>query len=92
MNRPPLILRLKVSGQRKRCSLWLPLFLVWLVLAAIAIALLPLILIAVAILWPFGWGKLLFFFWPPFLGVLCALRGLEVDVKQGSRIKLISFR
>lgn len=91
MNFPPLIMRLDISG-RRRLSLWLPLFLVWLFLAAVAIVLLPLILIAVAILWLFGWGKLLFFSWRPFFGVLCALRGLEVDLKQGNRVILISFK
>ena len=92
MNYPPLVMRLDVSGQRRRLCLWIPLFLVWLVAAAVAIALAPLMLIAVAILWPFSWGKPVLLFVPLVCGCLCALRGLEVDLKQSNRLLLISFK
>ena len=93
MNCPPEIMRLRISNkQRKRISLWIPLFPIWLILAAFAIALAPLVLIAVVILWPAGLGKLLFFSGPRIVSCLCALRGLEVNLEQGDRVLLISFK
>jgi len=92
MNYPPPLLRLGICGRHRRFSLWLPLFLVWLVVAAIAIVLAPLVLLLALILWPIGLGKLLLLSGPMFFGVLCALRGLEVNVNLGNRLVLISFK
>jgi hypothetical protein len=91
MNFPPLLMRLGVGG-RRRFSIWLPLFLLWPVAAALAIVLAPLVLLAALILWPLVWGKLLLLSGPMLLGVLCALRGLELELNQGSRLLQISFR
>ena len=89
---PPLVLCLGVPRQRCRVSLWLPLFLVWPVAAAVVVVLAPLGLITAAILWPFGWGKTVLFIGPGLYQCLCALRGLKVDVKQRDRLLLISFQ
>jgi hypothetical protein len=91
MNCPPLLMRLGIHG-RRRFSLWLPLFLLWPVAAALAIILAPLVLLAALILWPFVWGKLLLLSGPMILGVLCSLRGLEVNINRGSGVLLVSFR
>ncbi len=92
MNYPPLLLRLGICGQRRRFSLWLPLFLVWPVAAAVAIVLAPLVLLLALILWPLGLGKLALLSGPLLFGVLCALRGLELNLNRGNRILLISFK
>lgn len=92
MNCLPLLMRLDVSGQRRRLSLWIPLFLIWPIVAAFAILLAPLVLIAALVLWPFRWGKLLLFSGPLIFSCLCALRGLEVDLKKSDRVLLISFK
>jgi hypothetical protein len=91
MNYPPMLLRLNISGKR-RFSLWLPLFLLWPVVTALVIALAPLVLLAALILRPFVWGKLLLLSGPMLFGVLCALRGLELELNQGNRLMLVSFR
>ena len=91
MNFPPWLMRLNISG-RRRCSLWLPLFLLWPLAAALAIVLSPLFLLLLLILWFFGWGRLLLFSVWWFFGVLCALRGLEVDINRGNRVFLIAFK
>jgi hypothetical protein len=91
MNFPPWLMHLGVGG--RRCfSIWLPLFLLWPVAAALAIVLAPLVLLAALILWPLVWGKLLLLSGPMLFGVLCALRGLELELNQGSRLLQISFR
>ena len=90
MKCPPLLLRLGIG--RRRFPVWLPLFLLWPVAAAVIIVLAPLVLLAALILRPLGWGKLVLISGPMFLGVLCALRGLEVNLNLGSRLLQISFK
>jgi hypothetical protein len=51
-----------------------------------------LVLLAALILRPFVWGKLLLLSGPMLFGVLCALRGLELELNQGNRLMLVSFR
>lgn len=91
MNFPPLLMHLGV-GRRRHFSIWLPLFLLWPVAAALAIVLAPLVLLGALILWPLVWGKLLLLSGPMLLGVICALRGLELELNQGSQLLQISFR
>jgi hypothetical protein len=93
MNFPPLLLHLDISSQRgSNIALWIPIFLVWLILLAFFIALLPLILVTALLLWPFGWGRLVLFFFPLVGGCICALRGLKVDVEKSDGAVLVSFR
>jgi hypothetical protein len=91
MNCPPLLMRLGIYG-RRRFSLWLPLFLLWPVAAAVAIVLAPLVLLLALILWPIVWGKLLLLSGPLLFRCLCALRGLEVNLNRGNRLLRVSFR
>jgi hypothetical protein len=92
MNCPPLLMRLGIYGQRRRLSLWLPLFLLWPLAAAVAIVLAPLVLLAALILWPIVWGKLMLLSGPLLFRCLCALRGLELNLNLGKRLLLISFK
>ena len=55
MNYPPVLMRLGIYGQRRRFVLWLPLFLVWPVAAAVAIVLAPLVLLLALILRRLRW-------------------------------------
>ena len=92
MNRPPLILRLAISNQRRHLSLWLPLFLILPVVAVVVLVFVQIIVIIALILLPFGWGKPLLFCGPVFIRCLCELRGLEIDLKQGDQLLLVSFK
>jgi len=88
---PPSIARMQIidEGQR-RINLWLPLLLIWPVLLALGIVLAPLVLIAALATWP-RYGRLLLFGGPQLFGVLCAMRGLQVQVKDGSHRVNIYF-
>jgi hypothetical protein len=89
MSMLPCLLRVKVHD----CiNIWLPLFLVWLIVAIFALALAPIVLILVLVLWPIGWGKFLLMLGPTIYRCLCALRGLEVDVNKNQERVLVSFR
>ncbi len=84
MNRPPMLLHVKIKNEKSDFGLWLPLFLLIPLALVVLIILSPLILIAVLVLWPSGWGKLgLLALWAAVVS-FCALRGLKVDV-QGRR-------
>lgn len=89
MTFPPLFLRLVVNGR----GLWLPVFLLWLVLAVLGVLLLPVALLAALVLWPAGYGRALLLGGPRLAQVICAIRGLRVDVSgpDGEGV-LIEFR
>ena len=89
---PPSILRLRIRNQRHRFGLWLPLFLIWPLVMLLGLLLLPFILLAAIVLWYRGWAKPLLLAGPSLFRLFCALRGLEVDVKQHSEQFFISFR
>jgi galactitol-specific phosphotransferase system IIC component len=92
MIRPPLFLRLRFHNKRRHFGLWLPLFLIWPLFLVGALLLLPLVLLAAIVLFPFGWSLTVLLFGPLILRVLCALRGLQVDVRDGREQFYISFR
>ena len=90
MRCPPLLLCLGVG--KRRFPIWLPLFLLWPLAAALAIVLAPLVLLAALILWPLVWGKLILLSGPMLFDVFCSLRGLEVNLNTGSSSMLIIFK
>lgn len=94
MNCPPLLLRLTISKTEGngRFVLWLPVFIAWLILAAIFIALLPLILFIAVVAFFFGWARTVFLFIPLFCNVICNLHGLEINVEKKDSTLFLSFR
>jgi hypothetical protein len=87
MNRPPLLMHLKIRNEKSDFGLWLPLFLLFPLALVVLLVLSPLVLIGVLVLWGCGYGR--WAWW----GLRClaaafvsswAMRGLKVDV-QGRR-------
>jgi hypothetical protein len=91
MNFPPMLMQLGIHRNRKHIRVWIPLFIVFLLILPFIIILAPLVLLTTLILWPFGWGKPLFYGGPAIFHCLCELRGLKVDVKDREQTLLISF-
>jgi hypothetical protein len=90
---PPSVLRVRVEeAGRRRFRLWLPLFVIWPFALLIALLLSPFVIVASALLWPRGWGRTVLLIGPHAFRLFCALRGLEVDVHDGSEHVLVSFR
>jgi hypothetical protein len=90
MSRPPLLMHVKVRGENANFGFWLPLFLL-VPLALVALIILsPLILISILVLWALGWGKPAVLFIPAVWRVFCSMRGLEVDVQNGSQHVYVS--
>jgi hypothetical protein len=79
MNRPPCIMHVKIKNRDTKFGLWLPLFLIYPVIAVILIALAPLALLAALIVLPLGYARTVLCA-PALFSVICAMRGLEVDI------------
>ncbi len=92
MSIPPCLMRLKIVNDHQHINLWLPLFLVWIILGALAIVISPLVAVLVLILWPFGWGEFLLMIGPVVYNGVCSLRDLTIDVKNAREIVLIYFK
>ena len=54
---PPSLLRVRVLDKDSRVSLWIPLVLVWPLVFALYLILLPCIVVAAVLTWRSGWGK-----------------------------------
>ena len=81
----PMLLRLRgIDRNGHRFSLWLPLFLVWIIVLPLLLIPLPFILLAALIMWPFGKGCLVIQAYFTIFRVLGCLSGLEVDIKSGT--------
>lgn len=93
MNWPPSVMRIRIQRQQHRgIGLWLPLFIILPIVFVLTLALAPLVLLAAAILWRRGLGRLLLIGGPMILNCLCALRGLEVNVENEKECVFISFK
>ena len=84
MNRPPLIMRIRIRNNNTKFGLWIPLFLVFPIVAILMIALAPLALLAALIVLPFGYARTVLCA-PALFSVFCAMRGLEVDMVNGNK-------
>ena len=80
----PMLLRLKGSDRNgKRFTLWLPLFLIYIILLPLLIVLLPLFLLAALIAWPLGYGCLVIQAYFTIFRLLGCLSGLKIDIESG---------
>lgn len=67
---------------KKGVKLFSPLFLLWIVLWALLIALFPLIPIIALYLWSKGYGRVLFLIYPFLFSIMWSMSGLSVLVEQ----------
>jgi hypothetical protein len=91
MSIPPCLLYLRINNEEHHFGLWLPLFLAWIILAALLIALLPIFLIVLIVSFAAGWGEFFLKLGPQLYNVLCALKGLKVDVDRTNEKVEITF-
>jgi len=88
----PMIMRLRVHEEGKRpFRFFFPVILIWIIVAALLIVLLPLVLIAALVTWRSGPGKLLLIAYPIFFTALFQLSGLHIEIGNLKREFLIHF-
>jgi len=88
----PMIVRFKVKQPGRRgFGLWFPVILIWIILAALMIVLLPFMLLGALITLRRGPGAALLLVYPLLASVLWNLGGLTIDVHQKESALLIDF-
>ena len=90
MKRPPMLMHLRFQGEERGFGLWLPLFLLLPLALVVFIILSPMILIAVLVLWPSGWGKRALLILIAACGIFCSMGGLRVDIQSSNQCVYIS--
>jgi len=91
MNRPPMFMRIGFGKRHGKFKLWFPLFILFPLLVVILLLMTPFLLLAALVLWSFGRGKPPLLFIPVLLGLLWALRGLEIDINGKGQKVFISI-
>jgi len=89
----PMTMRVDVRGEgRKGVRLFLPVVLLWIIIAALLVAALPFVLVAALVTLRRGTGARILLFYPAFFGALWFLSGLRVDIaSHGEKKVFISF-
>jgi hypothetical protein len=72
-------MRVRIRSSNAKFGIWLPLFIIFPIVAVLVIALAPLALLAALVVLPFGYARAVLCA-PALFSVFCAMRGLEVDV------------
>jgi hypothetical protein len=91
MNRPPLLLHLRIPTSDGFFGLWLPWFLIYPILLALMLIALPIVLVAVLILLPTGKARPLIMGGPYLWRILFSMRGLNVDINDGPKRMTFNF-
>lgn len=90
MKRPPMLMHVKIRGEKRGFGLWLPLFLLLPLALALFIILSPLILILIPIFWPRGWRKRALHIFGAAFEIICSMRDLKVDIQNDHHCIYIS--
>lgn len=88
----PMILKAKIpTGQNDFINVYLPLFIVWLIVIPIVLLFSPVILLAGFLSWSFGYGRLFILFFKAIVDVLWNLQGLMIEVQDKKNHIYLSF-
>ena len=94
MNRPPMLMHVKIKNKDTDFGIWIPIILLFLIALAVLIVLSPLILLALIIMLMVGWERwarlTVLSIWAAFVSVW-AMRGLKVDVQNRNEVVYISI-
>jgi len=88
----PMIMKIHIHERgKKRIRLWIPMFLIWLLLFVLMIILSPIFLLVGIVAWIRGYGKIVLFALPMFFAVLWAMSGLRIHIEdKNKRIQFIA--
>jgi hypothetical protein len=87
----PLFMRLRLGRNPDKYGVLLPVFLIWILLFALMIILLPFVLVAALLTWRSGQGRLLLLTYPLLISLLFRLSGLHIEVGSSEQNVLIAF-
>ena len=88
----PLLLKLKIPRQNKRMlNLYLPLFLIWILMVPFILILFPVFLLLIILSRQAGPGGRQILLLPALIAVICNLSGLIIQVKDKNGLFYIQF-
>lgn len=89
----PMLIRMKIVERgKKKVNLYFPIILLWIVVFAFLIVLLPFVLIAALILWPQGYGKIPLAVYAMLFLLIFSLSGLHIQVEDKKNQTLIILK
>ena len=88
---PPVVLRVRIEGNKRRLRLWLPLVVLWPVVVLVAILGTPVVVLTAALYWRRGCGRPVLKAGPLLLYALASLRGLRCNVVSGADRVFVSI-
>ena len=91
MKYPPMLLHLRIPVGDGFFGLWLPWFLVYLLLLVAMLIAIPFMIVLAIILLPIGKSRPLIMIWPYIWRLLFNMRGLTVDIQQNKRKLMFDF-
>ena len=89
---PPSLLRIELKNKSRDFGLWLPIFLLWPFIILAAIVITPIVIFLAIVFWWSSWGKPMLISGPFFFTAFCALRGLEIEIRNKKKHVYLSFR
>ena len=88
----PFLMKIKIPRTGKQpISIYLPVFIAWVILIPLLILLLPIFLLVALITWINGYGRLGIIFFPMLISLLWNLQGLRIDVRDKDSEIYLSF-
>jgi len=89
----PMILKLRVRDKEgKRFFIWLPLFLVWIIILPLLLIPIPFVLLAALIMCPTGKGYIILYGYLTIFKLIGSLSGLEINIGSGNNNFFIILR
>lgn len=80
----PMMLKLRVREKDgKRFFIWLPLFLVWIIILPLLLIPIPFVALAALIMWPSGKGPIILHGYLTIFKMIGCLSGLEINIGSG---------
>jgi len=88
----PMLLKIKIPRKDKQdVSIYLPLFVAWLLLLPVLLLLLPFLVLAAILLWMTGYGRLILVLVPLLFALIWNLQGLTIDIDDKDNKIYLSF-
>jgi hypothetical protein len=88
----PMFMKIHIYERGKKgIRLWLPLFLIWILLLVMLIVVSPILFVVGLVAWARGFGRTFLFAFPMIFAVLWAMSGLRINVEnRDKKIQLIA--
>jgi hypothetical protein len=89
----PIMMKILIREEGKKgFRLYIPLILIWIVLFALLIILLPFLLLAAIIAWPMGYGRAILAVIPMLFAVIWSMSGLKIHIESKDKLVDLNVR